>query len=219
MTMVMVTLRAEAGSEAIRLADARSRARDDDDDSLAQLEADGPWIMIARRTPLRRRLGRRVLLVWRVAYEDACGRTVESRLAAIAIQLRASPPKPITRGWIDGVLRAVDAEVRALIEAEVRGWRDAAAATVQSFTVTRLTRERAIAASTRATGLDAFQPGLLDRFQPGLFDRRAERLRQVHAGAVADGDRDATARLAALERSAAVVQQPARLLLVVVPSC
>lgn len=209
--MTMVTLRAEAGSEAIRLADARSRACNDDDDALARLEADGPWIMIARRTSLRRRLGRRVLLVWRVAYEDACGRTAESRLAAIAIQLRASPPKPITRAWIDRVLRAVDAELRAQLEAEVRGWRDAAAATVQSFTATRLTRERAIAASTRATGLDAFQPG--------LFDRRAERLRQVRAGAVADGERDATVRLAALERSAAVAQQPARLLLVVVPPC
>jgi hypothetical protein len=211
MTMVMVTLRAEAETEAIRLADARSRTREGDDDALARLEADGPWIMIARRTALRRRLGRRVLLLWRVAYEDASGRTAESRLAAIAIHLRASPPQPLTRAWIDGFLGAVDGEARAQVESEVHGWRDAAAATIQSFGATRLARERTIAARTRATDLDAFQPG--------LFDRRAERRRQVHAGAIVEVDREATARLAALERSAAIVQQPARLLLVVVPPC
>jgi hypothetical protein len=209
MTMVMVTLRAEAVNEALRLAEARSHVRGEGEHALAQLEADGPWIMIARRTGLRRRLGRRVLLLWRVVYEDASGRAAESRLAAIAIQLRASPPKPLTRVWIDAFLRAADADVRAQVEAETRGWRDAAAATVQSFSATRLARERAIAASTRATVLDAFQPG--------LFDRRAERLRQLHDSAIADGDRDATARLAAIERSAAMVLRPARLLLIVVP--
>lgn len=219
MTMVMVTLRAEAETEAVRLADARSRTRDDDDEALAPLEAEGPWIMIARRTILRRRLGRRALLLWRVTYEDASGRTAESRLAAIAIHLRASPPTPLTRAWIDGFLRAVDSELRAQVEAQVRGWRDAAVAAVQSFSATRLARERAIAASTRTAAVDALQPGLPDRFQPGLFDRRAERLRQVHAGAIAEVHREAAARLAALEQSAAIVEQPARLLLVVVPPC
>lgn len=216
MTMVMVTLRAEAGTEALRLANARSHVRDQDEDALAQLEADGPWILIARRTDLRRRLGRRVLLLWRVAYEDAGGRAAESRLAAIAIRLRASPPRPIAHAWIDAILRAVDADLRARIEAEARGWGDAATAAAQSFSATRLARERAIAASTRATALGAFQPGLLDRFQPGLFDRRTERLRQFHAGAIAEGDHDSAARLAALEQSAALVLRPARLLLVVV---
>jgi hypothetical protein len=211
MTMVMVTLRAEAESEAIRLAEARSRVRDQDEDALARLEADGPWIVIARRAALRRRLGRRVLMLWRVGYEDATGRTAESRLSAIAIQLRTSPPAARTRDWIDGFLRFVYAEVRAQVEADVRGWHDAVATTNQSFSATRLARERAIAASRRATDLEAFQPG--------LFDRRAERVRLVRAGAVADGDRDANARLAGLERAAAVVQQPARLLLVVVPPC
>ena len=209
MTMVMVSLRAEASSEASRVADARTHTRDEDDDALAQLEADGPWIVIARRTRMRR-LGRRVLLLWRVAYEDASGRVAESCLTAIAIQLRASPTR-LTRAWIGAVLRAIDSDVRAQVEADTRGWRDAASSTVQSFSATRLARERAIAAPTRATALDAFQPG--------LFDRRAERLRQLHAGAVADDDRDATARLAALERSSAIVPQPARLLLVVVPPC
>jgi hypothetical protein len=211
MTMVMVTLRAEAETEAIRLADARSSTREGDDDALARLEADGPWIMIARRTGLRRRLGRRVLLLWRVAYVDASGRTAESRLSAIAIHLRGSLPKPLTRAWIDGFLGAVDADARAQVESEVDGWRDAAAATMQSFGAMRLARERAMAARTRATALDAFQPG--------LFDRRVERLRQVHAGAIEEVDREATVRPAALERSAAIVQQPARLLLAVVPAC
>jgi hypothetical protein len=50
-----------------------------------------------------------------------------------------------------------------------------------------------------------------------LFDRRAERLRQIDARAVADGDRVAASRLAALEQSAALVLRPARLLLVAVP--
>ena len=209
MTMVMVSLRAEASSEASRVADARTHTRDEDDDALAQLEADGPWIVIARRTRMRRRLGRRVLLLWRVAYEDASGRVAESCLTAIAIQLRASPPTRLTRAWIGAVLRAIDSDVRAQIEADTRGWRDAASSTVQSFTATRLARERAIAASSRVTAVDAFQPG--------LFDRRAERLRQIDARAVADGDRVAATRLAALEQSAALVLRPARLLLVAVP--
>jgi hypothetical protein len=209
MTTVMVTLRGEAVNEARRLADARSHVRHADEDALAQLEADGPWIMIARRTRLRRRLGRRALLLWRVVYEDASGRTAESRLTAIAIQLRSSPPTRLTRGWTDAFLRALDADVRARVEVETRAWRDEAAVAVQSLTATRLARERAIAASTRAATLDAFQPG--------LFDRRAERLRTLRDGAIEERDRDAAARLAALEQSAAMVQQPARLLLVIFP--
>jgi len=209
MTMVMVKLRAEASSEAGRLADARSHTSDADDGALAQLEADGPWIVIARRTRTRRRLGRRVLLLWRVAYEGASGRVAESRLTAIVLHLRTSPPRPVTRGWIEAILRAIDADVRAQVEMDIRGWRDAATAAVHLFTATRLARERAIAASSRAAVVDAFQPG--------LFDRRAERLRQVHSRAVADGDRDAAARLAALEQSAAMALRPARLLLVAVP--
>src|SRR4029077_14719116 len=103
----------------------RSRVSDEDVNTLSHLEADGPWILIARRANLRRRLGRRVLMLWRVGYEDATGPTAEARLSAIAIQLRTSPPATRTREWIDRFLRFVYAEVRAQVEADVRGWHDA----------------------------------------------------------------------------------------------
>lgn len=212
MTMVTVSLKEAAVTEATRLTNARALSRAGDGEALSQLEAEGPWIAVARRSPLRRMLGRRALLIWRVACEDANGRTVESRLVPIAVELASLPPPPLTRAWVDTFLQTMDAEARATIEAEIRDWRAAAGATARSFSGTRLARERAIAADTHQ------EPGRT--FQPGLFDRRAERRRQFLADALSDSSRDAVERVAALERSAAMVVQPARLLLVVVPrSC
>lgn len=212
MTMVTVNLKEAAVSEANRLANARALTRDGDGEALAQLEAEGPWIAVARRSRLRRMLGRRALLVWRVACEDASGRAVESGLVPIAVELASAPPRPLTRAWVDAFLQAMDAEARATIEAEIRDWRAAASTIARSFNATRLARERAIASGTHKAAGHAFQSG--------LFDRRGERRQQLEADALADSSRDALERVAALERSAATMIRPARLLLVVVPrSC
>jgi hypothetical protein len=207
-TMITANLREAAATEAIRLAKARSLVRDGDREAFARLETDGPWITVARRTGLRRILGRRALLVWRIVYEDANGRHAQSRLIPVAVQLSTAPRRPLTRAWVDAFLRALDAETRTAIDAEVADWDDEARTTAQSFISTRMAREQAIAATREADR---------NAFQPGLFDRRAERRHRFNADDMADFNREAVDRLAVLERSATMVLRPARLLLVVVP--
>src|SRR5213592_2327393 len=73
MTTMPVDLRAEAAAEVRRLTSARAFARDSDEGAVAELEGNGPWITRARRPVLRRFLGRRLMLIWREVYEDACG--------------------------------------------------------------------------------------------------------------------------------------------------
>src|SRR5947209_19174334 len=117
MTTLLVDLRAEAAAEVQRLLRARAFAREGDEGAVAQLEADGPWITPARRPTLRRFLGRRLMLIWRVAYEDACGGRAESRLVPVVIDLSAAPGSPRSPSWVSARLREVDSEVRARIDA------------------------------------------------------------------------------------------------------
>ena len=99
MTTTTVNLRASAEIEAARLTGARALAHEGDAALLARLEADGPWVLVARRSGLRRRLEGRVLFLWQVACEDAAGLVVESRLMAVAVRLpaRAAPETSCSR--------------------------------------------------------------------------------------------------------------------------
>ncbi len=222
MTTMLVDLRAEAAAEVRRLTSARAFARDGDEGAVAQLEGDGAWITRARRPALRRFLGRRLMLIWRVTYEDACGGRVESRLIPVVIDLSAAPG-PWNDGarafqasvgtarkasWLTTLLREVDSEVRARIDADGREWQETVERVVRSFTTARILRERAIAVWLARTDGKAFQPG--------LFDRRAERAQRLQAAANAESDRITADRLAASERFAAAARRPARLLLVLV---
>ena len=167
-------------------------AVDGDDGALAQLEADGPWIAVARRRRIRRALGRRLLLVWRVAFEDAGGALVESRLVAVTLELSHAVRGPRSRQRIEAIVRALEPQSRAQIEADGRDWREAVDAVLGSFTSTRTARERAIAVGCR----DALARSA---FQPGLFDRRAERAQRArHSGRGAHRLRRAADRLAAI---------------------
>jgi hypothetical protein len=209
MTTMLVDLRAEAAAEVQRLVSARAVARKGDEDAIAQLEADGPWVTRARRPTLRRFLGRRLMLIWRVAYEDACGGRAESRLVPVVIELSAAPGTPRSPSWVNARLREVDADVRARIDADGREWQETVERVVRSFTSMRILRERGIAVWLAQTDRTAFQPG--------LFDRRAERAQRVHAAATAESDRITADRLATSERFAAVARRPAQLLLVLAP--
>jgi hypothetical protein len=91
MTTRLIDLRAEAAAEVRRLTSARVFTRDADQGAVAHLEGDGPWITRARRPAQRRFLGRRLMLIWRVAYEDVCGARTESRLVPVVIELSAAP--------------------------------------------------------------------------------------------------------------------------------
>jgi hypothetical protein len=204
MTTMVVDLRAEAAAEVQRVLRARTFTREGDEGAVAQLEAHGPWITPARRPALRRLVGRRLILIWRVAYEDACGGRAETRLVPVVIELSAA-----RHTWITARLREVDSDVRGLIDAEGREWRETVERLVGSVASVRIARERAIAAWLARTDRTAFQPG--------LFDRRAERAQRVHATATAESERITADRIASSERVAVVVLQPAQLLLVLAP--
>jgi hypothetical protein len=211
MNMVTVDLKADAIAEVKRLTMARAVCREDDRSSLAPLAADGPWITRARRSNsnLRRALGRNVLLLWRVAYEDAAGRLVDSRLVALLIALSTERPIVSDRGWIRALLQLVDPEARARVEASVAGWRDEVEAHARAFASARLSRERAIASQAPTAHPAAFQPG--------LFDRRAEHTRDLEAALIADAERERADRLAAVTaRATATVRRP-ELVLVLTP--
>ena len=209
MTMNTVDLRTEAAAEVLRLASARALFRDGDARALVQLDGDATWITMARRTRLKRSLGRHVCLVWRVAFEDASGCVVESRLVPVLIEVTRVPGKAERRAWIRSLLRHADGLVLGRVDAECDEWRAAVTRVASAFTSARLCREREIA------GQPSTSSGVAS--QPGLFDRRAERSRQAHTAAVAESEQATAERLRTIEDFGAIALQPARLLLVLVP--
>jgi hypothetical protein len=209
MTMSTVDLRTEAAAEVRRLVGRRRLFRDGDDRVLVQLDEDATWIAMARRTRLKRSLGRRVCLVWRVALEDASGRLLESRIVPVLIEVTRAPDKAERRAWIRSLLRHAHAPVLARVEAECEQWRTAATCVAGAFMSTRLCREREIAGQTPRSS------NVLS--QPGLFDRRADRARQAHAAAIAESEQATVERLRTVADSGAIAFRPARLLLVLVP--
>jgi hypothetical protein len=180
--LLTIDLRADAAAEAARLDAARALIRhserqpagapgnpDDsgsDEIALAQLDGEAAWIITARSPALRRRLGGRALLIWRVACEDASGRLLESRLVAIAVAL-STGTRPRRRARVETLVRALERETARLAERSCDEWRIVVEQTTRSFATTRAARARAIA----LIGRDAAS----SLVQPGLFDRRAER--------------------------------------------
>jgi len=201
-------LKQDAAAEAQRLTIARSFTRNEDEAARLLVESDGPWIIRARRPASRASLGHRILLVWRVPYEDASGRAVESVCVPAVVRL-SRLPRVRDGAWIDDVLRRIDRDARPLIDASTTSQRDAVERITQAFASTRLTRERAIAAQ-RATAI-------AEAFQPGLFDRRAERSRLVALTEHDFGDRDQANRLERLSLSAVALPAAPQLLLVLLP--
>ena len=209
MTLTTVDLKTEAAAEAARLAFARAMVRDGDERALAHLEGDTAWIALGGRTKLKRSLGRRLCLIWRVAIADASGRRVDSRIAAVLVEVPRIAARRTRRPWIRSLLGQVDEFVRARIDADSTVWRREAVAVAAACAAARGLRERAIAEHAAASGRA--------ESQPGLFDRRAERWRRAQAAAASEWERVSSERLRAAGRAAIMVAEPARLLLVLVP--
>jgi hypothetical protein len=201
-------LKQDAAAEAQRLAIARSFTRSDDEGARMLVESDGPWIIRARRSALRASLGHRILLLWRLGYEDACGHVVESVCVPTVVCL-GQLPRVRDRAWIEDVLRGIERDIHSLIDASTASQRDAVERIRQACTSTRLTRERAIAAQREAT--------IGGAFQPGLFDRRAERSRLAAIAERQLADRDQSNRVERLTLNAVALPAAPRLLLIVVP--
>jgi hypothetical protein len=194
--MIAVDLAAAASHEARRLTEARALIA-----GSRRFVADGPVVGIAGRHRVRAALGRRILLLYRCAYEDATGRPAHSTLVAITIPLRGKGLDVRRVEW-------ADASWLSRIDDECRVWRNAAQQTTGQFTVTRLARERAIASNHRAA-----RPS----FQPGLFDRRAHRVHIALERDAAEFSARLTARIAAVERAGVLTLRSPELLLVLIP--
>jgi hypothetical protein len=200
MTPTLLNLRVEAIAEASRLARARAVIREGDRGALDRLEGDAIWVSMSRRSRLRRALGRRLCLIWRVAFEDAAGRAVETHLVPVLIDAvdTRSP------GW----LQEAEVRARARVEAESDGWRADVVRVRGAFAAARATREDAIS----ATAISAHSPS-----QSGLFDRRAEHEQTNRALASAAAGQALADRRNQFAVASVLVRMPARLLLVLVP--
>jgi superfamily II DNA or RNA helicase len=160
----------------------------------------------ARSSKTRRRLARRILVIYRVDAEDGCARTVESRLVPIIVRVAAV--QSMDDRSIDRLLNDIDEGVHCAIERSSAEWFAAIESTHADFIRTRVHRERAIAT--------AIARGNPTAMQPGLFDRRVERR---HDGELATRDAsaaDAARHLMALEHSASLTIPPAAPVLVIV---
>ena len=194
--MVILDLSVEAASEVERLTKARGLAA-----GAERFPPDRPLIGIARRSAVRRALGGRVLLLWRLAYEDSSGRLVESALVAMTIELSGARFDVRHASWSY-------ASLLALVHDRCGPWCASVQDAVYRFTATRVARERAVAGAHVAS---------TNTFQAGLFDRRAEHADLIEQAAVNEAAAEAATRLQSCERAAVVVVRPPRPVLVLVP--
>ena len=194
--MVKVDLSVEAAAEAVRLSRARAIGN-----GISASPVDGPLISVARRNAVRRFLGSRILLLWRLAYADVGGHRVESALVAVTIELPRAHFDVRHADWSDPALLA-------FVSQQAASWRDTVEEVVRRFTATRLMRERAIATAGAAS---------TNPVQAGLFDRRAERARFADAAGDADLAQQIAARAKAVASAGEISAQSPELLLVLVP--
>ncbi len=210
MTMVVADLRSEASAEAARVAQLRTLLRKDEARQLAALESGGVWLARVRRTGARRALRGRVVLVWRVALEDAAGRLVASKLVPVAVDVARQLRDGRSRSRLETMAAGLERAAQALVDVAAADWHDAANRMACQFHATRLAREHAIAPRISSSA---------DRhaYQPGLFDRRAERERQSETALAATLEQAMAERLAAAEQFLPAKPRASRLLLVLVP--
>ena len=160
----------------------------------------------ARGSRTRRRLGRGILVVYRVDAEDGCARTVESRLIPVIVRVAAI--ESMDDRSIDRLLNDIAERVHCAIDGSGAEWIAAIESTHTDFIRTRVRRERAIAAASAR--------GTRTAVQPGLFDRRVERLHDIASATRDASAADAARHVMALERSASLTIAPAAPVLVIV---
>ena len=193
-----------ADSEVARLRWVRSLS--DEGDSLAALEAAGPWVIRARRRRLRVRLGGQAIALLRVDYEDAGGRLVDWTLVSLSLALPRSGHSG--RSGRAAILQAVDG-LRSAADRAAGRHRTEVEAIAHRFAATLLARHERIARALRHAPVGPRQAG--------LFDRRAERAFHADRGANAEAAEGTAREIARADTLGAITQRPSRLLLVLVP--
>src|SRR5260221_1905646 len=154
--LLQVDLRVDAAAEAARLGRPGARAAHADpdhegrrgDDDVAIVELDGAWIIAAGSPALRRALGGRALLLWRVTCEDAGGRAVESRLVAVAVSLSVGA-RGRRKADVRALVRAMERETVELVDRCSDEWRIAVERTTRGVAARGAGRARAIALGGR----------------------------------------------------------------------
>jgi hypothetical protein len=209
MALLMPDLRAEAIAEARRLAEMRTIEREGDAAALARSDGAGPLITRVRRNTLRRQLAGRILLIWRVSWEDGAGRIAESHIVALLVDVEAAPSNVHRRTWIRAMLRDADASLNHHVEASGLIWRETVATVAGRFAAAQIRRAHAI------TERLADEPPR--EYQAGLFDRRAERARRAAANDSTGRRQHARARVTAAALAARLTARPGELLLVLTP--
>jgi len=221
----------------------KARRVDSREDVDGRFEHDGPLICRGRRSVLREGLHGGVLMLWRIACEDGCGRPAEWALVPMMVELRSAP---IRWTWkaIDDLRQNIEAlfgvdrdhsllhrpgsDLPAIgrigSESDTRPDALPPAREVVAFIqdsraeVRRFAQDFWSARLSRERAIQSCSPvPQAAGIQPGLFDRRAERAWLAGAAARTDADSDRQGRLAALERASVVVAAPPRLLLVLLP--
>jgi hypothetical protein len=211
MPIATVSFRSDAAAEVHRIAQVRMRRRVDDEAQMAMFEAGGPWIARIRRAAARRAFAGRIVLVWRVALEDAGGRMVESRLVPLAVDVAPARRRGLTRAGIGMLAARLADDTEQLVEQSGAAWRQEAAGIVRRFAAVRLAREHGIAAAAAAS------PARPPAYQPGLFDRRTERERRSIGALAAAAQEARVDRLRGVESFAAPRPRPPQLMLVFLP--
>jgi hypothetical protein len=211
MAIVVTNLRAEAAAEAARVAAVRAFIRQDDARQLALLEGGRVWLAKARRGKARRALRGRIVLVWRVAMEDAAGRLVASTLVPVAVDVARHRRIALSRSKLHALVAELERATRPLVDRTAAAWQQVAVPPVHQFSSARLARERATARRMSTASADRHA------YQPGLFDRRVERERRSDAVFAATSEHAMAERLLAVEELARITPRSPRLLLVLVP--
>jgi len=134
---------------------------------------------------------------------------MESAIVPVTVHCARGHGPVRDRRLIELMADAVMPDVRAAVDAATISWREAALACTRVFFDTRLSRERAIAAT--------FPGAPAGALQPGLFDRRADHERRAAHDVISDVVGDVHRRIAAIEQASIVCARPAQLLLILAP--
>jgi hypothetical protein len=207
MTTTTVNLRVEAEAEARRLAVARSLGRPEDERGGERACASGPLIARARGGRRRQPLAGRALFIWQVACENGAGRRSPSAIVAIFAFVDRRIATRAARSHLRDVVTAIDANPPGAMERVLCEVQRELVERVRAHALTRLERERAIAA-------DMARMPRTTTYQAGLFDRRSDRDHQQRLADAQHTDQLACSRIAAASAAVTLTAPRPTLLLV-----
>jgi hypothetical protein len=207
MSTTTVNLQVEAEAEARRLAVARSLDRPRHERADETACASGPLVARGRGARRRQALAGRTLFIWQVACDDAAGRRSPAAIVAILASFDFGIAGRAERSELRNLVAAIDTDPPDAIQRLLCATQREVLESVRAHALTRLERERAIAADLSRT------PRAIT-YQAGLFDRRSERDHQQRNADAQHAEQVACSRVAAASAAATITAVRPTLLLV-----